>query len=267
MIFTNNLSPILFEAGPLQIHWYGLMYAIGLTSAYLLVFSYFKKRKYPLKDLDSLAIYLFVGMLVGARLGHVFFYEAAYYLEHPLNILKVWNGGLASHGGAIGVFVAYLIWMKIYKVKFSKYPDLIVLAVPLLAGFIRVGNFFNSEIVGTPTNGNWGVIFARLGENFPRHPVQLYAALMDWLIFVLMIVLYNKYHKKVPKLFFMFFFMLIFFIGRFTLEFWKDLHGPIESLPISMGQLLSIVPILISAIYFAEKGVRHLFRKKKRLRS
>lgn len=250
MIFTNNFSPVLFGLGPVQIHWYGLTYALGIMGAYLVIAYIFKKQKYPVADLDSFAIYLFVGMVVGARLGEVFFYEPSYYLSHPVEILQIWNGGLSSHGGAIGVFLAYLLWTRVHKVKFSKYVDAIAIGIPLLAGFIRLGNFFNSEIVGYATDGSWGVIFAKLGETFPRHPVQLYALLMNWSIFVILFVLYKKYYKKTPRLFFLFLFCLLYFGGRFILEYWKDLHGPIESLPISMGQLLSILPTLLAVIYF-----------------
>lgn len=256
MIFHHDLSPILFSLGPVSVRWYGLMYAIGLMAAYLIAMRNFKRSKYSLDHLDSLVIYLFFGMLIGARLGHVFFYEASYYLAHPIEIFMVWKGGLASHGGALGVFLAYLLWKKVHKVKFSEYVDAVVIGIPLLAGLIRMGNFFNSEIVGYPTNSNYGVVFERLGEDFARHPVQLYSALMNWIVFVILFVSYEKYYKKAPKPFFMFLYVLLYFSGRFIVEFWKDLHGPIDWLPISMGQLLSIPGILIGVI-----GLLYLKRK------
>jgi phosphatidylglycerol---prolipoprotein diacylglyceryl transferase len=250
MIFTHKISPIAFEVGPLQVHWYGIFFAVGILLAYLVMLHFFKTKKYPVSDLESLIVYLFFGMLIGARLGHVFFYEAGYYLSNPLSILKVWEGGLASHGAAIGVLVAYLLWTFIHKVKFSKYPDILILGFPLLAGFVRLGNFFNSEILGKMTDGNWGVIFSRLGEDFPRHPVQLYSAFMNWAIFLILILLYRKFNKKVPALFFLFLYVFLYFSGRFIVEFWKDLHGPIASLPISMGQFLSVFPVLVAVGYF-----------------
>jgi len=250
LTFTHNMSSIAFSAGPFDVRWYGLMYAIGLSLTYLAIYKVFKKQKYKLEHLDSLVIYLFFGLVIGARLGHCFFYNAEYFLTNPVEILKVWNGGLASHGGAIGVFLAYLLWSKIYKVKFIKYPDALVIGFPIIAGFIRVGNFMNSEIVGYPTDSYWGVIFKQLGEDFPRHPVQLYSALMNWLIGIILFVIYKKYYKKTPPLFFMFLYMLLYFSGRFIVEFWKDLQGPIEDLPIQMGQLLSILPVLIAVVYF-----------------
>src|SRR3989338_5672928 len=161
MVFVNDISPILLELGPVELRWYGLMYAAGLILTYFYIFSVFKREKFPAKDLDSVAVYLFFGMLIGARLGHVFFYNAGYFLSNPIEILKVWNGGLSSHGGAIGVFAAYLIFIWVHKVNFSKYAGKLVLGFPILAGFIRVGNFFNSELVGNPTDGSWGVIFRK----------------------------------------------------------------------------------------------------------
>lgn len=250
MIFTHDISPVFFEAGPVQIHWYGVFFVIGILLAYLVVLMFFKKRGFPVKHLESLVIYLFFGMLIGARLGHVFFYEAAHYLQNPVDILKVWKGGLASHGAAIGVFVAYLVWIKVHKVKFSKYADTLILGFPLLAGFVRIGNFFNSEILGLPAKSEWGVVFARLGEDFPRHPVQLYSAFMNWLVFAILIFAYVKYRKKTPPLFFLFLYMFLYFSGRFIVEFWKDLHGPLQTIPLSMGQLLSVIPILIALGYF-----------------
>lgn len=250
MIFTNNLSPVLLDFGFLEIRWYGLMYAIGLIFVYFYTYWIFKREKYPVSDLDGLAVYLFIGMVIGARLGHVFFYEAEYYLSHPIDILKVWNGGLASHGGAIGVFLAYLIWTKVYKVKFSKYPDCLVLGIPVLAALIRIGNFFNSEIVGLPTKASWGVIFKRLGEDFPRHPVQFYEAFLSLFIFVVMFVLYKQYYKRTKPLFFLFLYIFLYFSGRFGIEFFKDLQGPLENLPITMGQLLSVLPVVLALVYF-----------------
>lgn len=250
MIFTHNISPVLFEIGSLEIRWYGLLFAFGILLAYFFIAWVFKREKFDVARLDSVVIFLFVGMVIGARLGHIFFYNPSYYLNDPIEIFKIWHGGLASHGAAIGLLVAYLLWIFIYKIKFSKYADVFVLGFPIAAGFVRIGNFFNSEIVGNFTNGKWGVVFAKLGEDLPRHPVQLYSALMNWLIFLILFLVYKKYFGKVRPLFFLFLYILLYFSGRFIVEFWKDLHGPLTSLPISMGQLLSVLPILIAACYF-----------------
>jgi prolipoprotein diacylglyceryl transferase len=266
-MFVNNLSPEFFSIGPLSFRWYGLLFATGIALSYLTIRWIFKRQKYNLDHLDSVVIYLFFGMVIGARLGHVFFYEASYYLENPIDILKIWNGGLASHGAAIGLLVAYLIWLKVNKIKFSKYIDALVVGFPLTAMFVRIGNFFNSEIIGNKIEAgsiaeNWGVIFKRLGEDFPRHPVQLYSAFMIFLVFLILFFSYKRFYKKTPPLFFLFLFMGLYFSGRFTVEFWKDLHGPLESLPITMGQLLSLLPIILVVIYFVG-----FFPRQKRRRS
>ena len=250
MVFINNLSPILFEIGPVELRWYGFLFAIGLILAYALTFNIFRKEGYSTLHLDSLTIYLVIGLIVGARLGEVFFYEPGYFLKNPVDIFKIWEGGLSSHGAAIGVFIAYLAWQKVHKVNFSKYVDALVIGFPLVAAMVRIGNFFNSEIVGTPTNGNFGVIFKKLGEDFPRHPVQFYEAFLSLVIFGAMFFIYKKYYRQTPPLFFVFFYIGLYFGGRFFIEFFKDLHGPLTDLPITMGQLLSILPILLAVIYF-----------------
>ena len=250
MIFTHNISPIIAEIGPLELRWYGLLFATGLMLNYSLLYYVFKKQKHDVKHLDSLVIYLFFGLLLGARFGHILFYNASYFFSHPVEILKVWNGGLASHGAAIGLFVAYLLWTRVKKVKFSKYVDIIALGMPLTAAFVRLGNFFNSEIVGNFTSGDYGVVFAKLGETLPRHPVQLYSSLMNLLIFAVLIFVYKKYYKKTAPMFIAFLYIGLYFAGRFIVEFWKDLHALPESFPLSMGQVLSIIPILIALAYF-----------------
>ena len=250
MIFNHDLSPIIFSLGDLHFRWYGLLFAFGILLNYLFVSWIFKRKKYDMKHLDSLLVYLFVGMVVGARLGHAVFYNFDFYANNPVEIFKIWKGGLASHGGAIGVFLAYWLWTKVNKVKFNKYIDAFALGIPLTAIFVRIGNFFNSEIVGVPTNGNWGIIYERLGEDFPRHPVQLYESFGSLTIFVLMFWIYKKYDKKMPKLSYMFLLLTLYFAMRFVAEFWKKRHILPVDFPISMGQVLSIVPLLIGLSYF-----------------
>ena len=249
MIITNNLSPILLELGPLTLHWYGIFFGTGLFLAYSYGAYLFKQKGYDQSHLESLVLYLFVGIVIGARLGHVLFYSPSYFLSHPIEILKIWNGGLASHGATIGLFLSYYIWARVYKVKFAKYPDTIAMVTPIAAIFIRIGNFFNSEIYGTFTNSNYGIIFARIGDNLPRHPAQLYEAALNLIIFILFFYLNKKNANRKP-LFYVFLYMLLYFGGRFFLEFWKDLHGLPDDFPLSTGQVLSLIPIVISVVYF-----------------
>ena len=250
MIFINDLSPEMVRLGSFAIRWYGLLFSSGIIVNYLLLRLIFKREKYPVIDLDSVITYLFFGLIIGARLGEVLFYEPGFYFREPLEILKVWNGGLSSHGATIGIFISYVLWTRVHKVKFTKYADVLVLGMPGTAAFVRTGNFFNSEIVGIPTGGNWGVVFHRLGEDFPRHPVQLYEAILSITVLAILIYIYKRFYRKTPSLFFLFLYMILYFGGRFVFEFWKDLHVLPGWFPLSMGQILSIVPILMAVGYF-----------------
>ncbi|MBU1151954.1 prolipoprotein diacylglyceryl transferase [Patescibacteria group bacterium] len=259
MIFVNNFDPVLLEFGSLQVRWYGLCFVVGLSLGYLVIRWAFKKEGLKMEDLESVAFYLFVGLIVGARLGHVLFYDFNYFWRHPLEILMIWNGGLASHGAAIGLLIAYLLWLKIHKKKFVQYIDALVLGFPLVAGFVRIGNFFNSEIVGYKTGGDYGVVFARLGEDFARHPAQLYESLLSFTIFAVMIFVYVNYRDRLKPLFFVFLYMGLYFGGRFFLEYTKDLHVFSSDFPLSMGQVLSILPVLLTvgyAIYYPKISKR-----------
>jgi len=257
MLFEHNISPILLELGPLAIRWYGLLFASGILITYFIAKWAFKKDGLKVDLLDSVAVYLFVGLVIGARLGHVFFYDPVYFLSYPIEILKIWKGGLASHGAAIGMLIGYVVWLKVNKQKFRTIMNALVVGIPVAAAFVRFGNFFNSEIVGHPTNSEYGVIFQRLGEDFPRHPAQLYEGLMSIAVFIVLLIVFKKYHKRLPQMSLLFLYLFLYFGGRIITEIWKDLQGPFENFPLSMGQLLSTIPVGISVVYFI-----HLILKK-----
>lgn len=238
------------------------MFMFGVAFNFLVIYLIFKKEKHSIDHLETIAIFLFLGMVIGARLGHVFFYEAEFYMSNPIEILKIWKGGLASHGAAIGVFMAYWLWIYFHKIKFSKYADILVIGMPLTAGFVRIGNFLNSEIVGRPTNSDWGIIFARLGENIPRHPSQLYESALSFFIFAILLTVYFKFHKKLPPYYILFLYVFLYFFTRFIVEFWKKRHVLPMEVPLSMGQILSIFPVFIAVVYF---GFVHYINKKKNL--
>ncbi len=262
MIFYNNIDPVLLDFGFLQMRWYGLFFAIGIALNYMILMWIFKREKYPVAHLESLVIWLFFGLLIGARMGEVLFYEAPYYLANPAEILQVWHGGLSSHGAAIGLFIAFFFWCRKHKLKFSHYADAIVIPMPLTAAFVRLGNFFNSEIVGVPTSGNFGVVFERLGEDFARHPAQLYEGAMSLIVFVILFFAYRARYGKWKPMTFVSMYIALYFGGRFVTEFWKDLHGPLPTnFPISMGQLLSLVPIAFIVIYWSAKTIRERARR------
>jgi prolipoprotein diacylglyceryl transferase len=201
--------------------------------------------------LDELLIYIAVGTVVGARLGHCFFYEPRYFLQNPLEILKIWKGGLASHGAAIGILLALLFYVLKYKVSFLYLIDRIVIVVALGGAFIRTGNLFNSEIYGDPTDLPWGFMFVRdklydsvTGELLPvvpRHPTQIYEALSYLLIFAVLFIFYRKRYKKVRDGFIFGVFMIMLFTARFLIEFVKNDQVPFEAgMQLNMGQWLSL---------------------------
>lgn len=221
--------------------------------------------------MEKLFIYVIVGILLGARLGLCLFYDPSYYFSNPLEILlpikKIGDSfqfigfqGLASHGGTIGVLIAIGIYCKKNKINFLWILDKIAIAAPIVAAFIRLGNFMNSEIYGKPTNGNWGVIFQR-DDLVPRHPTQLYESFSYLIIFVILLLIYKKGKQKTNGLILGVALVLIF-LARFIIEFFKENQVGFESeMLINMGQILSIPFMIIGLILiFVKKkpSVQHL---------
>jgi len=148
------------------------------------------------------------------------------------------------------LFVAYWTWLKVHKVKFSKYADVLAIPIPLSAAFVRMGNYFNSEIIGKATDGNFGVIFAKLGEDFPRHPAQLYEGSMSLIVFVILVLVYKKYAGKVRPMSFLFLYLFLYFGGRFGLEYFKDVNSLPDSFFLNTGQVLSLIPVALAVGWF-----------------
>ena len=244
-----DVSPELLRLGPFALRWYGVCFALSFMLGYFIVRGIFRREHKPERDLDRLLFYMLAGTIVGARLGHCLFYEPAYYLSHPLEILMFWKGGLASHGGAIGIFTALFLYSR----SRLEQPYLWLLdriAVPTALGgcFIRLGNLFNSEILGTPTDVPWAFVFARI-DDVPRHPAQLYESIAYLLIFIVLMVVYRKGGEKTPCGLLTGLFLALVFGARFLIEFVKVRQAAFgEALPLSMGQLLSIPVIVIGLI-------------------
>ena len=243
-----NLNPILVHFGPIAVHWYGLFFVGGFLLGYRLMQWICVREGFDTEPLDNLLLYIFAGAIIGARLGHVIFYDPAFYFAHPIEILKIWRGGLASHGGTVGVILA--IWLFVRKhsqIDLLWLLDRLVVPTALTACFIRLGNFMNSEIVGLPTHGHWGVVFERI-DNLPRHPVQLYEAASYLLIFILLLILYRR--NGFPKRGFSFgIFMVLVFGSRFLLEYVKTPQAAYAADWMSVGQWLSIPFILLGGIF------------------
>lgn len=246
-----NADPELFSFGPVSVRWYGLMFAIGFTVGYWIVSKMFRHEGAPEKWLGSLLAYVVVATIVGARLGHVFFYEWDYYSQHPGEILQIWHGGLASHGGTIAIIIALFLWSWIVAKKPASWVfDKITVTIALVGGLIRLGNLFNSEIYGGPTDLPWGFVFVRDGQTIPAHPTQLYEALCYFALFGLLMWMYwKKNAQERPWLITGVFFIGIF-LPRFLIEYVKNVqvsseYAMIEQYGMNMGQVLSIPFILI----------------------
>ena len=262
LIFNHNLSESIISFGPITIYWYSLMFLLAFFAGYKLMEKIYVKENKDLKLLDPFLVHMVLGTLIGARLGEVFFYNWEYFQNNLLEIflpIKIdengWNfvgyRGLSSHGATIGIILSIII----YKIKY-KYEsvlwifDRLVIVVALGGMLVRIGNFFNSEIVGNYTNSNYGVIFLNRSENLPRHPAQLYESLGYLILFIILYTLYNK-TKLIDKKGFFFGFFLIFLFGvRFIVEYVKESQGGIESYLglLSTGQWLSIPFMFIGLI-------------------
>lgn len=267
---TWNVDPEIFSIGQLSIRWYGLLFASAFLSGYIVFTRFLATDRLTSEMMDQLLIYIAVGTVIGARLGHCFFYEPEYFLENPLEILKIWKGGLASHGAAFGILLALWLYIRKHKLSFLWLIDRIVIVVALGGAFIRLGNLFNSEIYGLPTNLPWGFEFVRdlrydstTGELLPTiacHPTQLYEALSYILIFTLLFIFYRKRHMQVRDGFIFGVFMILLFSARFFIEFVKNDQVAFEAgMQFNMGQLLSLPFILAGFImlYWTAKQPKH----------
>ncbi|KKP40542.1 MAG: prolipoprotein diacylglyceryl transferase [Candidatus Peregrinibacteria bacterium GW2011_GWF2_33_10] len=265
-MFTWNVNPEIMQIGPLALRYYSLLFATGLISAYLTLRWIYKKEKKTPDEADTLALYIIIGAVIGARLGHTLFYEFSYYSKHIAEIFLPWHGtigknfeftgyqGLSSHGGAIGVILALLIFVKRYKSNLLWIADRLAICIPLTAGFVRLGNLMNSEIIGQPSNLPWAFIFQRI-DDIPRHPTQLYESLSYFTVFLLLLILYK--HKKLinqqGQLSGLF--LTILFSLRFLIEFAKENQEAFENNWIlDMGQILSIPFILFGLFLITKKS-------------
>lgn len=256
---TWNVDPEIFNIGQLSIRWYGLLFASAFLSGYIVFTRFLATERLTAEMLDELLIYIAVGTVIGARLGHCFFYEPEYFLKNPVEILKIWKGGLASHGAAFGILLSLWLYIRKHKLSFLWLIDRIVIVVALGGAFIRLGNLFNSEIYGLPTNLPWGFEFVRdklydsnTGElltTVPRHPTQLYEALSYIAIFLILFFFYRKRFTKVRDGFIFGVFMILLFAARFFIEFVKNDQVAFEAgMQFNMGQLLSLPFILAGVI-------------------
>lgn len=258
-----DVSPSIFDWGFFHLRYYSLMFIAGFTIGFQLMVKVFRDEKKPLDKSDAILTHIFLGTLIGARLGHVLFYSPGYYFSHPLDIFKVWEGGLASHGGGLGVIVALILFVrKNPEFNLMWLFDRISIVTIMTGALIRLGNLMNSEIVGRPTDVPWAFIFSRI-DQLPRHPTPLYESFGYFLIFILLWSIWLKYKSKTPSGLLLGTSLLLTFIVRFVVEFFKENQEAFEAtLPINMGQILSLPYIFIGA-YLVFRALPNLPNKKK----
>lgn len=271
---TWDVNPELFTIFGREIRWYGLLWVIGLIVAVYIVQRIFDREKLPEKWFDSLFVYMMLGIILGARLGHCLFYEPAYYLANPLEILKIWEGGLASHGGVAGIIIA--VWLyskKVTKKSMIWTFDRVIVPTGFTSAMIRLGNLMNHEIYGGPTSQPWGFRFI---ENInawkagappmfsePSHPTQIYEALIYFLVFAVTMYLFWKTDAKKKQGLLIGIAMIMIFLSRFFIEYLKNVQvaseiAMRESTGLILGQWLSI-PFVVWGIWL----VWNAFRKSK----
>ncbi|HEX6981706.1 MAG TPA: prolipoprotein diacylglyceryl transferase [Balneolaceae bacterium] len=257
LIFLVLPSPTISEIGPIRPRWYGFLFAASFVVGYLITRYMFNQAGRSEEEVEQLLTYVLIATVVGARLGHVLFYDPAFYLRNPSEILAIWHGGLASHGAAIGILLAmYLYTKKKRNMSFLWLADRVVVVVALAGAFIRTGNFINSEIIGEPTDLPWGIVFAQRPDlgMVPRHPSMLYEAVLCLVVFAVLWRVYRYYNEKPPEGSLFGIFLTFLFGGRFLLEYVKSDLVTFSTGLFSMGQWLSI-PLIVLGIWLMVKRV------------
>ena len=253
-MFINNFDPVALEIFSLEIRWYSLAYIIGILLGWVLSKKIFISD-YELKEkFDDYLTYLILGIIIGGRLGYVFFYNLKYYSNNLLEIFKIWQGGMSFHGGVIGVIVVSIYFAKIHNHTTFKYLDIVAIVAPIGIFFGRLANFINSELYGLEANLPWAVKFIQI-DNVYRHPTQLYEALFEGIVlFIILIILRSKGLGKIPG-FLSGVFLFFYSIFRFLIEFFRV---PDEQLGyllfnLTMGQLISFIFLLIGVYLIITK--------------
>ncbi len=272
-----TVDPILFSLGPISVRWYGLMWALGFLVGFWIISKVYQREGIPEEQTEKVFIYMLVGTVIGARLGHCFFYDFSYYAKHPLEVLCVWQGGLSSHGGACGILLSLWIFSrKVVKKSFIWVMDRIVLPVAICGACIRFGNLMNHEIYGHPTDLPWAFEFItnihrwQMGAepifSAPSHPTQIYESLYCLVTFAVVMFLYWKTNAREFEGFIFGVFLIMVFLTRFLLEFIKNNQEAFEDgMLLNMGQILSL-PLIIWGAYLLWKSVSQMLRGDKTLK-
>lgn len=252
MIPYPHIDPVIVRIGPLAIRWYGVMYIIGFASSWFLVKYQIGKKglRFGADFTDSLYSYLILGLLLGARLGYVLFYDLPAYLRAPLEIFALWHGGMSFHGGLVGSIFAGFIFCKKQKVDFWQVSDLVIVTAPIGLGFGRLGNFINGELYGRTTDVPWAMVFPS-GGPLPRHPSQLYEFFLEGVVLFTVLWLLKDRGFRTGRLTALF--IMLYGIFRFLVEFFREPDVQVGYIlgPLTMGQLLSSAMIAVGIAIFA----------------
>lgn len=246
---TWDIDPDIFTIPIINhpLRWYGLFFALAFLISQQIMYFIYKKEGRPIKEIDTLTIYTVVATIVGARLGHVLFYDPIQYFQNPHKIFMIWEGGLASHGGVIGILIAIYLFARKTNVNYLWTLDRVSIVASLTFCMIRLGNLMNSEIIGTPTNLPWAFIFTST-DNVPRHPAQLYESIVYFIWFIVLFLLWYRLKDRMKNGFLFSWSLITLFSLRFVAEFFKINQVEFEDgMILNMGQILSI-PFILTGI-------------------
>ena len=253
-MFINNFEPVAIQIFSLEIRWYSLAYIFGILFAWIYCKKILIKDKNTLKLFDDLISYLIIGIILGGRLGYVFFYNTKYYLSNPIEILMIWQGGMSFHGGLLGVLIATIIFANKNNVNKYIFLDLISASAPIGIFLGRISNFINSELYGRKTDVLWSVVFTKV-DNISRHPSQIYEAILEGLVlFFIMYLFIKKDYLRKPGLISSLF-LIFYSIFRFFIEFYRvpDEQLGFIFLNLTMGQFISLIFLCFGLYIFAKK--------------
>lgn len=253
-MFINNFDPVAFSVFFFEIRWYSLAYIFGILIGWYLSKKYFIDNEKVKETFDDYITYVILGIIIGGRLGYVIFYDLSYFLDNPIEILQIWNGGMSFHGGLLGVILSSIIFAKSKKIEVFEYLDVIAIVTPIGLFFGRIANFINSELYGKSTEVFWSVKFLKV-DNISRHPSQLYEAFLEGIILFIILIYFKSNKKNISHGFLSGIFLIFYSIFRFISEFFRvpDPQIGYPVLNLTLGQLISFVFILFGLILISIK--------------